>query len=126
MTTDPMILDFQESWPIWDLEKRVFETGVWIQIRHLVDLTGKSDAVYRLLQEIKRLDWTCVHDGIKGWLCAVRKGNAKMHRIVKLVGASAYAEDTDFVYYGRLAGLPMPTDMKGAVKYFLRGSDATH
>lgn len=102
------ILPYRESWPLWTVQKHVFEAEgqVWVELDDVPDLRSKRDALQRLLEELRRLEWTLAHDGITGWIVAVARGNLRMRRLMRTIGARLYRSDADYHYYCKRPSQP--------------------
>lgn len=92
------ILDeLSQPWALFNVDRKKFDgqRGVWAVIWALPDLTGRPDAWLELLREWKRLEWTCWHDGLVGWLCGCHVENERMMRWVMALGAQPYAQQPE-------------------------------
>jgi len=80
------------------------------------------DFLRHLLNELRRLEYRLLDEGLVGWIVAIRKGNVRMRRWAEAVGASLYAEDEQRWYFQKIAGHPpLPTSPKIVVQSMMRG-----
>lgn len=102
------MLRWHEEWPLWSVQKKIYdEVGqVWVEIDDIPDLRGRSDGLRRLLGELQRLERVCLDEGIYGWISSNEKANAPMKRVMLMLGAVQYAEDTQYDYLRKFAGVP--------------------
>lgn len=111
------ILAYRDQWPLWVVQKHVFKDAVWVELDDIPDLRGKPDALRHLLYELRRLEWTLEHDGIKGWISANKKDNLAMRRLMLAVGARIYREDAEFDYLCKQTGHPpLPSSIRPIVR----------
>ena len=111
------ILRLREEWPLWSVEKRIYDDEVWVEIDDIPDLRTKRNALHLLTQELRRLENVLLHDSIRGWIASIEGGNHKMHRLMGMIGASLYAGDETHRYYRKLAGVPeVPPDFNAFVR----------
>jgi hypothetical protein len=118
------ILRYREEWPLWSVEKRIYGEQVWVELDDVPDLTTKRDGLHRLAEELRRLERTLLHDGIYGWIASVALENAKMNRLLQLIGARHYHTDGAYHYYQKFAGVPeIPAD---AMAVFRQHREVAH
>ncbi|MDH5666539.1 MAG: hypothetical protein OEY86_00830 [Nitrospira sp.] len=113
-----------EEWPLFGIEKRISPSdgNVWVWLTSLPPLDGHRDGLRRLLGEIRRLEYRCESEGIAGWLQAIRRENRSMCQWAEMIGAEIYAEDDDFWYLKKEAGLAsLPATVKEAVSRYHGG-----
>lgn len=94
----------EDEWPLFSLQivPNVERTSAWAYVSDLPDLTGKRDGLIRLIQEWRRLERWCFHDGILGWFCLTTRENVRMIRWLRAIGAEAIKETERGIQFQKL------------------------
>lgn len=94
----------EDEWALFSLQivPNADQTSAWAYVSHLADLTGKRDGLIRLIQEWRRLERWCFHDGILGWYCVTAKDNTRFIRWLLAIGAEAIKETERGIQFQKL------------------------
>lgn len=102
--TGQYLLSFSNEWRTFTTKKVVAnppDMRVFIEIDNVKEVAFQPKGIRDFFEDWMCLEYSCWHDGIAGWLCAVEKGNPRMLRCVLATGADQYREDDQYRYFQR-------------------------
>lgn len=86
----------------------------------------KPDGFRRALEELRRLQHTCIEEGIVGWVGSVDFDNVRMLRALEIFKAKRYAHDHDGIYYMKhLYNSPLPKTVREGIREWRQGRVGT-